>query len=129
MARVTVEDCVEKIPSRFELVLMASKRARQISGGAPLTLPRDRDKNTVVSLREIAEGTIALDTLRQTLVTDFRKPADMGVSDDDAAQNAGIDFLRDSGEAAIVVEEEFDNVSEGPVDGADFADENVEAED
>ena len=56
MARVTVEDCVDKIPNRFDLVLMAAQRARQISGGADLTIDRDRDKNPVVALREIAEA-------------------------------------------------------------------------
>ena len=55
MARVTVEDCVDKIPNRFDLVLLAAQRAREISGGAELTLERDRDKNPVVALREIAE--------------------------------------------------------------------------
>ena len=58
MARVTVEDCVDKIPNRFDLVLMAAQRARQISGGADLTIDRDRDKNPVVALREIAETTV-----------------------------------------------------------------------
>jgi DNA-directed RNA polymerase subunit omega len=58
VARVTVEDCVEKVSNRFDLVLAASQRARQISGGAELTLDRDRDKNPVVALREIAEDTI-----------------------------------------------------------------------
>ena len=58
MARVTVEDCVDKIPNRFDLVLFAAQRARQISGGADLTLDRDRDKNPVVALREIAEETV-----------------------------------------------------------------------
>ena len=58
MARVTVEDCVDKIPNRFDLVLLAAQRARQISGGADLTIDRDRDKNPVVALREIAELTV-----------------------------------------------------------------------
>ena len=58
MARVTVEDCVDKVPNRFDLVLMAAQRARQVSGGADLTIDRDRDKNPVVALREIAEETV-----------------------------------------------------------------------
>ncbi|RZM31753.1 MAG: DNA-directed RNA polymerase subunit omega, partial [Sphingomonas sp.] len=58
MARVTVEDCVDKIPNRFDLVLFAAQRARQISGGAELTLERDRDKNPVVALREIADQNV-----------------------------------------------------------------------
>ena len=58
MARVTVEDCVDKVPNRFDLVLLASHRARAISQGAPLTVDRDNDKNPVVALREIAEQTV-----------------------------------------------------------------------
>ena len=58
MARVTVEDCVDKVPNRFDLVLLAAQRAREISGGAELTIDRDRDKNPVVALREIAETTV-----------------------------------------------------------------------
>ena len=64
MARVTVEDCVVKVPNRFELVLLAAQRAREITSGAPLTLDRDDDKNPVVALREIADETIALDHLQ-----------------------------------------------------------------
>jgi DNA-directed RNA polymerase subunit omega len=64
MARVTVEDCVDKIPNRFELVLLAARRARNIHSGAPLTLERDNDKNPVVALREIADETIELEALK-----------------------------------------------------------------
>ena len=64
MARVTVEDCVDKIPNRFELVLLAARRARNIHSGAPLTVERDNDKNPVIALREIAEGTIELEALK-----------------------------------------------------------------
>ena len=73
MARVTVEDCVLKVPNRFELVLLAAQRAKNISAGAALTVDRDRDKNPVVALREIAEDKIALDDLRNTLVTGMQK--------------------------------------------------------
>ncbi|MEE8173392.1 MAG: DNA-directed RNA polymerase subunit omega [Alphaproteobacteria bacterium] len=64
MARVTVEDCVDKVPNRFELVLLAARRARNIHSGAPLTVERDNDKNPVVALREIAEETIELEVLK-----------------------------------------------------------------
>ncbi len=64
MARVTVEDCVDKIPNRFELVLLAARRARNIHSGAPLTVERDNDKNPVIALREIADETIDLDALK-----------------------------------------------------------------
>src|SRR4051794_24750585 len=73
MARVTVEDCVVKVPNRFDLVLLAAQRAREVASGAPLTLERDDDKNPVVALREIAEETIALDHLRDSLVRGMQK--------------------------------------------------------
>ena len=73
MARVTVEDCVDKVENRFELVLLASHRARLISSGAPLTIDRDRDKNPVVALREIADETIAPDDLKEQLIHSLQK--------------------------------------------------------
>ncbi len=73
MARVTVEDCVDKVPNRFDLVLLAAQRAREISGGAELTLDRDRDKNPVVALREIAEQTIKPKELHEAAVTNLQK--------------------------------------------------------
>ena len=68
MARVTVEDCVQKVPNRFELVLLASQRARNLSRGEELTIDRDNDKNPVVALREIAEETIELGRIEQDLI-------------------------------------------------------------
>ena len=68
MARVTVEDCVDKVPNRFELVMLASHRAREISSGTPITVDRDNDKTPVVSLREIAEETQSADELRERLI-------------------------------------------------------------
>ena len=73
MARVTVEDCILKVSNRFELVLMAGQRAREIGGGAPLTVDRDNDKNPVVALREIADETVALDKLNEQLVKGHQK--------------------------------------------------------
>jgi DNA-directed RNA polymerase subunit omega len=73
MARVTVEDCIDKVDNRFELVLLASHRARLISSGSPLTIDRDRDKNPVVALREIAEETIAPDDLKEQLIHSLQK--------------------------------------------------------
>src|SRR5439155_14743422 len=77
MARVTVEDCVVKVPNRFELVLLAAQRAREITSGAPLSLDRDDDKNPVVALREIAEDTIQLDHLQEVLVRGMQKHIEM----------------------------------------------------
>ena len=73
MARVTVEDCVDKIPNRFDLVLAAAQRARHISTGNPLTIDRDNDKNPVVALREIADETIDPDKLRDDIVNGLQK--------------------------------------------------------
>ena len=73
MARVTVEDCIDKVENRFELVLLASHRARLISSGAPLTVDRDRDKNPVVALREVVDETIAPDDLKEQLIHSLQK--------------------------------------------------------
>lgn len=73
MARVTTEDCVDKLPNRFELIMMASQRARKIGSGAAITLPRDNDKNTVVSLREIAEETIDPAELKEDMTQSFQR--------------------------------------------------------
>jgi len=73
MARVTVEDCVVKVPNRFELVLVAAQRAREITAGAPLTMDRDDDKNPVVALREIADETVPIDRLHDSLIRGMQK--------------------------------------------------------
>jgi len=73
MARVTVEDCVDKVPNRFDLILFAAQRARQVSAGADLTIDRDRDKNPVVALREIAEQTVKPNELEEAIVTSLQR--------------------------------------------------------
>lgn len=73
MARVTVEDCVDKVPNRFDLVLLASHRSRNIAAGSALTVDRDNDKTPVVALRELAEETLDLDDLRESLVTGLQR--------------------------------------------------------
>lgn len=77
MARVTVEDCIEKVQNRFELVMLAAQRARKIGTGAALTVDRDNDKNPVVALREIADTTIATDDLREELVRNHQRVVEM----------------------------------------------------
>ncbi|AXB76098.1 DNA-directed RNA polymerase subunit omega [Novosphingobium sp. P6W] len=96
MARVTVEDCVDKIPNRFDLVLLAAQRAREISGGAELTLERDRDKNPVVALREIAEQTVTPSILKETLVTSMQRvlPDDDDEMDDVGSLSQSAEALR-----------------------------------
>jgi DNA-directed RNA polymerase subunit omega len=73
MARVTVEDCIDKVDNRFDLVLLASHRARMISAGSQITIPRDNDKNPVVALREIADGTVAPEDLREDFIHSLQK--------------------------------------------------------
>ena len=73
MARVTVEDCIDKVENRFELVLLAAHRARMISSGSPLTVERDNDKNPVVALREIAEQTVSPEDMKEDLIHSLQK--------------------------------------------------------
>jgi len=86
MARVTVEDCIDKVTNRFDLVLLAAQRARAISGGAELTIDRDRDKNPVVALREIADETILPKHLHEDLVSSLQK---VQIDDDDMPDEIG----------------------------------------
>ena len=94
MARVTVEDCVDKIPNRFDLVLMAAQRARQITGGADLTIDRDRDKNPVVALREIAETTVRPKHLEEAIISSLQR-----VRIDEEDETDELASLADSAEA------------------------------
>ncbi len=84
MARVTVEDCVDKVPNRFELVMLAAHRAREISSGAPLTIDRDNDKNPVVSLREIAEETQQAGDLRERMIESHQTQIEVDEPEEDA---------------------------------------------
>ncbi len=84
MARVTVEDCVDKVPNRFDLVMLASHRAREISSGAEITVDRDNDKNPVVSLREIAEETQTADELRERLIESNQTQIEVDEPEEDA---------------------------------------------
>jgi DNA-directed RNA polymerase subunit omega len=77
MARVTVEDCVDKIPNRFDLVLMSAHRARQLSGGADPLVDRDRDKNPVVALREIANKSLKPDELKEEFIKSLQRHAEV----------------------------------------------------
>lgn len=84
MARVTVEDCVDKVPNRFELVMLASHRAREITQGSPLTVDRDNDKNPVVSLREIADEAQAADDLRERMIESNQTQIEVDEPEEDA---------------------------------------------
>ena len=112
MARVTVEDCVIKIPNRFDLVMLAAQRARDISSGTPLTVERDNDKNPVVALREIADETITVEDLEEGLVQGLQRHADTDDPEEEAAD-------------LLAMEEEL-TASAGAEEllgGADFSDE------
>jgi len=85
MARVTVEDCVLLVPNRFELVMVAAHRARALSSGAELTIDRDRDKNPVVALREIADHKLDLDSLNESLIKSLQKRIEPDRPEDEAA--------------------------------------------
>lgn len=114
MARVTVEDCVDKVDNRFELVLLASHRARQISQGGQITIDRDNDKNPVVALREIADETLSPGDLKEDLIHSLQKHVE--IDEPEAPASVHISGALDdmSGEA-IVGEEDivtFDSISE-----------------
>ena len=83
MARVTVEDCVMRIPNRFDLVLVASQRSRDVSAGEEITLERDNDKNPVVALREIAELTIDIEEMQESLVRGLQRHVEIDEPEDD----------------------------------------------
>jgi len=83
MARVTVEDCVDKVPNRFELVMLAAHRARSLASGSPLTVDRDNDKNPVVALREIAEETLTADQLRESAIESFQRQIEVDEPEED----------------------------------------------
>jgi DNA-directed RNA polymerase subunit omega len=86
MARVTVEDCIDKVDNRFELVLLAGHRARQISQGASITVPRDNDKNPVVALREIADETLSPGDLKEDLIHSLQKHVEVDEPEGDGAE-------------------------------------------
>ncbi len=127
MARVTVEDCVLKVPNRFELVLLAAQRAREVTSGAPLTVDRDDDKNPVVALREIADVTVNLDTLQDNLVKGLQRQVE---SDEPEEEGAGFgagagDLLAEMQQAQISKEEADDSdlSIDGEFEDAAIADE------
>jgi DNA-directed RNA polymerase subunit omega len=84
MARVTVEDCVDKVPNRFELVMLAAHRARELASGAPITVARDDDKNPVVALREIADETQGAEALRERMIAANQTQIEVDEPEEDA---------------------------------------------
>jgi DNA-directed RNA polymerase subunit omega len=110
MARVTVEDCIDKVDNRFDLVLLASHRARMISSGAPLTIERDRDKNPVVALREIADTTISPEDLKEDLIHSLQKHVDVDEPEAESVPMLGSSPLAVQGADDASVE--FDRMTE-----------------
>jgi DNA-directed RNA polymerase subunit omega len=106
MARVTVEDCIDKVDNRFELVLLAGHRARQISQGAQITIPRDNDKNPVVALREIADETLSPDDLKEDLIHSLQKHVEV-----DEPESDGQELTDQSGAAVAAADEPEENIA------------------
>jgi DNA-directed RNA polymerase subunit omega len=107
MARVTVEDCIDKLPNRFELVLLAAHRARLISQGAPLTVDRDNDKNPVVALREIADETIVPEDLREEYIHSMQKHVEV-----DEPEATEVPLIQQSGDMTVVNDATDEDTSE-----------------
>ncbi len=124
MARVTVEDCVQRVPNRFELVMLAAQRARDIASGMPISIERDNDKNPVIALREIAEEKLDNETLRNSLVRGHQKTFEA-----DEPEEEIVDFIQSEQELArnMAVNDVLasDDAEVDEVDG----DESVTAED
>ncbi|MBI4970006.1 MAG: DNA-directed RNA polymerase subunit omega [Rhodospirillales bacterium] len=123
MARVTVEDCVLKIPNRFELVMLAAQRSRDIASGAGLSIDRDNDKNPVVALREIADETVSLEALRTSLIQGLQKHVEVDEPEEDQMENlVAADLALDVGEANLDEEVAEDGLTvEGEADADDLA--------
>ena len=113
MARVTVEDCITRIPNRFDLVMTAAQRSRNITAGAPLTIDRDRDKNPVVALREIAETTVDIEGLQESLIKGLQKHVEVDLPEDDDLEN-------------LIGQDARGVADEGP-SGAQLSDDDAEA--
>lgn len=137
MARVTVEDCVVRVPNRFELVMIAAQRSRDISAGSPLTMDRDNDKNPVVALREIADETVSVDVLQEALVRGLQRHADNDEPDEEVVammrEEQGVVAEAAGAEAGPRYEdvsaEDVEEVSEADEDDDGDEDDEVGADD
>ena len=129
MARVTVEDCILIIPNRFDLVVTAAARAKQISSGMPLTIDRDNDKDSVVSLREIADKTIDSKLVSEEIIVGFQKKSGFDPSDTIEEDNHASYTINNRGD----IEESFAAEQQPYVDqasqGMSFIEENIQVED
>ena len=127
MARVTVEDCVLKVPNRFDLVMLAAQRARDVSAGATLTVERDNDKNLVVALREIAESTVDHDNLRNSLIQGMQKHVEVDEPEEDDLDESAVISAQlaasEEGEAQPVARKEDAEESADAAEDASGSDE------
>ena len=135
MARVTVEDCVEKIPNRFELVMMAAQRARNLGAGAPMTLEQERDKVPVIALREIAAETVKIPDIRESLVRSLRKIPDseepdleaLGIMNEEINMPVGQESVGDDEGGSANVAEDAESIFRPKSTGL-YADQAVDLE-
>jgi len=111
MARVTVEDCIVRVPNRFDLVMLASQRAREIAAGGKLTVDRDNDKNPVVALREIADETIDTEEIEESIVQGMQKYVESDDLDEDELDD-GASLIAEDGGVAIAELEDTVSVEE-----------------
>jgi DNA-directed RNA polymerase subunit omega len=119
MARVTVEDCVVKVPNRFELVLLAAQRAREITSGAPLSIDRDDDKNPVVALREIADETVALDHLKSSVVRGMQKHVEIDEPEESHELELDTALFGIGAPAGTLLDEDLDTEVEADAEDAE----------
>ena len=124
MARVTVEDCIEIVPNRFDLVLLAARRAREIASGAAVTVPRDNDKNPVVALREIAERTVDTGVLKESIIKSmqrvgFREDTDVEGDEASTYDTFSSNFVQAYEDVAVVAKVEDDEVFEDDEDASE----------
>jgi DNA-directed RNA polymerase subunit omega len=125
MARVTVEDCVVKVPNRFDLVLVAAQRAREITAGAPLTLDRDDDKNPVVALREIADETVPIDRLQDQLIRGMQKHVEIDEPEEAIELESNLFGITD----ALGVGALAEDVEEEPAEDEELAEDMLSLDD
>lgn len=131
MARVTVEDCIQIVPNRFDLVVTAAQRAKQIASGMPLTIDRDNDKDSVVSLREIADKTIDVTLVTEEIITNFQKKVGFDPSDRIEGEEEHSAFAAETsaGDMDAMFNDAQAYVEQGQSAGMSFVEENIEVED
>jgi DNA-directed RNA polymerase subunit omega len=112
MARVTVEDCIEKVSNRFDLVMLAAQRAREVSAGAPITVERDNDKNPVIALREIADETVDFENLQEALIVSQQKHVEYDLPEEDEV----IELLESEAQVAGVAEQNPEEAADAVVE-------------